>query len=267
MPLDSFPVEILAEILGIVLKDAIIGSTEQQCPVLSLQQYRALILTCKLFKTIVDTTCVKLMMLCSRLNQPNMFWGTGNARVLVSLCGVMEPIHDTRHCKTPLLRKWVEVFKLFQVISVRHMCLSDTTLGKFWCNQYIKLDDFPTLSPDILKRLRPLFERQKRPPIEVERKINRQYQLYAIGDVVNVLTGRNKSRVAISVRTWKALNMPLSSLSLSARVKEWWIVAVKTEYSGPREYFVGYYDRKALVVEVGNWKLHQTVVQKKPAWR
>ena len=267
MPLAYFPVEILAEILGIVLKDTIIESTKQRSPALSLRQYRALILTCKLFKTIVDTACVQLTIICSSYNQSIRFRGTGNTRVLVSPWDVTEPTHNKRHCRTNPIRKWAEVFKLLQLVSVRHMLLSDTALGKFWHNQYLRLDDFPTLNPDILKLLRPLFERQKRPATEVDRNIHHQYHLYSIGDVVNVLPGRTKTKVAISVRTWKARNTPLSSLRLSARVKEWWLIWVKRDFYAPQEYFVGYYNRKALVVEVGSWKLHQTVVRRKPAWR
>jgi len=95
-------VEIIAEILGIVLKDALIESIQRQSPALSLRQYRALILTCELFKTIVDTACVQLTIMCSIPHPPITFGRARNTRVLVSPWDVTEAPDDKRHCKTNL---------------------------------------------------------------------------------------------------------------------------------------------------------------------
>ena len=61
-PITTLPTETLDEILRIVLKDGILESVKQETPILGLRQYRALIMTCKLFKTIIDSACLKLTM-------------------------------------------------------------------------------------------------------------------------------------------------------------------------------------------------------------
>ena len=63
----TLPPEILDAILGIVLKNGMLASIKQQTPIFGLRQYRALIMTCKLFKTIVDNACLQITMQCINL--------------------------------------------------------------------------------------------------------------------------------------------------------------------------------------------------------
>src|SRR5438045_3237845 len=67
--LTNLPTEVLCEILGIVLKDTLLESIQKQTPILGLRQYRALILTCKFFKAIVDTASLQVTIQCAQLLQ------------------------------------------------------------------------------------------------------------------------------------------------------------------------------------------------------
>jgi len=73
--------------------------------------------------------------------------------------------------------------------------------------------------------------------------------------------------MTFSVRTWKATDIPQSSLSISARVKEWWIIEMRRSYGRTDIYIVGYYEKRSMVIDVHDWKFYQTAVSKKPAWR
>ena len=233
-------------------------------------------MTCKLFKAIVDNACVKLTIQCVDLpKQP----GTGTfgttTRILVSpwedfTMADAQKRDGRSRCHVASLKRWNEVFKSFQLVSIRHMSsFSDVSLGRFWHNPYLQLDDFPPLGPTLLQHLRPVFERTKRPPTKVEReRFALETRLpYSRGEIVNIITRRNKAIMSYSVRTWKARNIPLSSLSISARVKEWWIMKVRRNQWRINSYIVGYYGKRSLIIDVADWKIYQTAVPKKPPWR
>src|SRR5205814_9910993 len=131
----------------IVLKDGMLESKKQQTPIIGLRQYRALIMTCKLFKAIVDNACVKLTIQCVDLpKQP----GTGTfgttTRILVSpwedfTMADAQKRDGRSRCHVASLKRWNEVFKSFQLVSIRHMSnFSDVSLGRFWHNPYLQLD-------------------------------------------------------------------------------------------------------------------------------
>jgi hypothetical protein len=169
-------------------------------------------------------------------------------------------------CHIASLKRWERVFQAFQIVLVRHTSNFKTAaLGRFWHNPYLKLDDFPVVNTDILPHLHHLFERSKRPPLDAERErvLFTTYLLYSRGEIVNVVTGRDGKIMAYSVRKWRAQSMPLSSLSISARVKEWWIVEGRLGYP----YIVGYYEKRSVIIDVHDWKFYETGAQKKSAWK
>ena len=272
----TLPTEILDEILGIVLKDGILESIKQESPILGLRQYRTLIVTCKLFKTIIDKACLKLMMQCVDVaRQPGIFT-LPTTRILVSpwddfTIADAQMRSDRSCCRITSIKRWNAVFKSFQLLSVRQIsCSSFQTIevGRFWRNPYLRLDDCPALDTYHLLRLRPVFERTKRPPTNVERQgiRSRKPSSFSHGEIVNVITGRNKIITAYSVHTWKSRNISMSNLSVSVRAEEWWIVKVNYYYRSII-CIVGYYDNRSLVIDANNWKTYQAVLWKKPAWR
>ena len=207
-------------------------------------------MTCKLFKTIVDSAYLKLAIRCVDVVNRTPTFMLQTTRIVVSPWDDFT-ITDTQirngqsRCHISPLKRWNEVFKSFQLVSVRHAS-STAALGRFSCNPYLQLEDFRFLNPDILQRLRPLFERTKRPPTSVEReRIPFKTPLsYSRDEIVNVIIGRNKKIMTFSVRTWKATDIPQSSLSISARVKEWWIIEMRRSYGRTDIYIVGYYEKR-----------------------
>ena len=272
----TLPAEILDEILGIVLKHGMLESTKQQSPNISLRQYRALIMTCKLFKAIVDNACLKVTIRCvDLLTRRGNYILEKITRILVSPWDDFKTADTQEHCgrlcnHATSLKRWNGVFKSFQLVSVRHMSSFNTaSLGRFWHNPLLQLDDFPHIDPPLLHHLRPLFERTKRPPTNVERErfVLTPQLPYTHGEIVNVITRTNKKLRTYSVRTWNATKIHLCSLSISARVKEWWIIEVNFNQWITNTYIVGYYRKWAMVVHVDEWQFHQTYASKKPAWR
>ena len=265
----TLPAEILDEILGIVLKDGMLESIKQKTPILGLQQYRALIITCKTFKAIVDNACLNLTIRCGDIH----YFKT-TTRIVVEPWDDFTTTDTQNHrgesrCHIASLKRWNELFKSFQLISVRHMSsFGIGVLGRFWYNPSLHLDDFPFFVADFLQHLRPLFERTKRPPTNVEREqisLNTQL-LYSRDDIVNVITERDKTIMMHSVRTWKSRDILLSSRYVSARVKEWWIVDAKHYYRS-YSFIVGYYGTRSLVIGANDWRFYETVASKKPVWR
>ena len=275
----TLPTEILHEILGIILKDGMLESINQENPILGLRQYRALITTCKLFKTIIDSAYLNFTMQCIDLPwQPEIF--TRQTRILVSpwddfSIADAQILTDKSRRRITSIKRWNAAFKSFQLLSVRRISSSSfetAAVGRFWRNSYLRLDDYPVLDPELLHHLHPLFERTKRSPTNVERQgiLSRTRSSYSHGEIVNVIIGGNNTIMSYSVRMWKAENTSLSSLSISLRAEEWWIVEVKRHYYRTITYIVGYYNNRSLVIDTNDWQTYQavdTVRWKKPAWR
>ena len=272
--------EILHEILRIVLKESLRASIERRTPIPGLRQYRALLRTCKFFKAIVDSGRFKLTLRCAQdLNRSHSGRFYKNTPILVSLWGndnmsAAENSGIKFGCCALRAEKWDHAFMSLQILSIGHAPEPMTAkMGRFVCNPYIRLENMPVLNPILLGRLGHVFERTKRLATGVERNGIRLTQClsHSRRDIVSVISGRNNAIVAYSIRSWKAINGTLSSLSMSARVKEWWIL--ESTCSPPHYYpryafLVGYCDTGPLVVNVDRtWNVWQPTTETKRAWR
>ena len=274
--LTSLPTEILHEILAIVLKDSLLKSIDKQRPIFALSQYRSLIMTCKFFKIIIDSAKLKLAIRCLHQPQKHGFIIKTIVRMQILPSHPRGTAHNTLHnsgscCTVCSLETWNAVFKSFQLIAVRHISnFSTKALGRFYCNPYILLDDIPNLGPNFLQLLQPLFERFKRRPTDIERKSifhQRGLLSHSPDEIVSVMVGRTKKIVSYSVRTWKARTVCMSSLSVSARVKEWWIIETRYYYGILNTYVVGYCGKDWIIISANDWKIHRRVEARKPTWR
>lgn len=276
--LTFLPPEILDKILGNVLEGALLESANKKNLVIGLRQYHALLLTCKFFKAVIDSACINVSMEC--LNPDNLFGVIQHKaiiRVLVSSQNDFPVTHPLNYIVKPccrinaVIKRWDVVFKLFQLLSVRHsLHLNLSTIGKFWFNPYVKLGNLLNFDLKIVERLHPMFERTKRPATRKDRDRipARSYISYSPNDIVSVIDDTSEHIKTYSVSTWKSKQIPLSSLSISARVKEWWIIEARNNISHyfHNIYIAGYYEKRSVIIDVRSWKISQTFEAKRPPW-
>lgn len=195
-------------ILGLVLNDLMLPKMKNDCdPMYILPTYRSLILTCKLFKTIIDVAIPKIV-IHGQQYVPALVIDTGRFHIdgadVSKWLGIVElgvfaseqpslhqPLGPHSHQTFQRLKKWDDVFKAFQRSRVvHHVCeylpqynptriqLQITkTIGRFWKNPTVTPYDLPIPQStrmvlnfaELLSLLRPLFERHKRGPTRYER--------------------------------------------------------------------------------------------------
>jgi hypothetical protein len=276
--LTILPPEILDKILRSVLEGALLKSSNKKNLVIGLRQYHALLLTCKFFKAVIDSACVNVSIEC--LNLRKQYGIIQHETIIRALISSQNDFPATlplnyiveRCSRIDAIKRWDVVFKLLQLLSVQHSPhLNLSTIGKFGFNPYVNLGNLLNLDLKILERLQPVFERTKRPATKKDRDRipARSYISYSPNDIVSVIDDKNEHVKTYSVRTWKSKKIQLSSLSISARVTEWWILETRnhTSHYFPNIYIAGYYEKCSVIIDVHSWKISQTFEARRPSWR
>ena len=137
-PLTSFPVELLDSILGFVV-ESILQSITKESLACILRQYRALLMTCRLFKLILEHDSLQIFVQNwhnTTVKGPRTFVVDYNAPYMTERTGY----------RTNVLTNWPSVFKAIQKLSLRHTEIYyvesyASTLGKFWLNPMVTFDD------------------------------------------------------------------------------------------------------------------------------
>ena len=271
-PLNSFPVELLDVILGLVVKN-LLKSIPKDAVGRVLRQYRALILTCRMFNFVLDNASVRVF-----VHETYRYSPTGPEVLFLNPQTPFTPDHPK------ILTNWPSVFKEIQRLSVRHTEIRNVNshamaLGKFWLNPTVTLDDidlyhYVPYNTNFILCLGPLFDRNKRRLKEDEREqIPRVPSPYRVGEMVNVITSRNNQVRFYSVRTWGANHTDhrrpnwtstLSSSMVAVQVSEWWVWKRSSFYS-QGTYMLGYYRENGWVVHLESGAIY-TNWPKRP-WR
>ena len=275
-PIAALPVEIVSRILKIVLKESFRVSVIKANPIPGLRQFRALILTCKFFKAIVEADRLNLTIRCTAEHFDHHCFARFDAdpQIFVVEWDNSKPSDPNNSARKVgccvAAERWHLAFELLQLLSVQHTPYDMVPkFGRFLSNPYIRLDDLPFLTKGLLHRLGPLLERTSRLPTKAERETMRLTArlFHSRDDIVSVIMGRRNEILLYSVRRW-SMGQILSSSSISTRVNEWWIFeSVGRCFGGTCAYVVGYCKTGPLVVSLNNLKVSRMVEETKPAWR
>lgn len=259
----TLPVEILDIILGIVLRNAFRSIMTK--PIFVFRQYRALIMTCKRFRFILDNALPRIAIHRQRVMPRNTWqiqiWDLNIHGSTISETELNSP-------NTQVLTHWSNFFQTFQKFCLRHIEVASydyakTRLGKFWLNPMITLDDFkvlrgnnPYFDTELISHLGGIFQRYKRHPTKQEHKQFKHVPWpYCTSEIINI-TSLNGKKVAYSVRNWKVQNNDcLSSKKVANEVSEWWILD-SYDFCRDKSFIAGYYRGRAWVVDVRSGTVH-----------
>jgi hypothetical protein len=145
----SLPTEVIEVILNLVLHDLVLDMNTRQRPRFIISQYRALILTCTRFKSIIDHARPRLHMKftakCQQIGDHEGYYP--NIHFITD-----ENIHQWEKEKSFTERyftEWSVIFKVYQKISIRHADYNYEdenpyldAIGKFWLNDRLSFGDF-----------------------------------------------------------------------------------------------------------------------------
>jgi hypothetical protein len=274
-PLTSFPVELLDLILGLVVKSLLQSVTKERVGCV-LQQYRALVFTCRLFKLVLDNASTRILV------QNPYHHSLSGLQILV-----LDPntpfTYEHPGPRPEILTNWASVFKAIQKICVFHIKIYKVEnyaneVGKFWMNPTvtpgdIRLCGWGPCDVSLILCLGPLFQRNKRRPIEDERKrVPHLPSPYCVGEIAHVITTSNTQEPFCSVRTWGAKHFDhrrpnwtnaLSSSKVAKQVSEWWV----WERLYLRDtYIIGYHKKNVWLVHPQSGEVY-TNFPKRPGWR
>ena len=277
-PLNSFPVELLDSILGLVIKSLVQSiATEPLCSI--LRQYRALISMCKAFKFVLDNAAVRVV-----IQHRRYYYSTREFEALF-----LEPNTPIKQewnwNQTEILTNWANVFKTVQKLSIDRFKIDKddnyaTAVGKFWLNPMVTPDDvtlhdYGPYDLRLVICLRPLFYRNRRRPTENERKrVLNLRSPYRPGEIVHVIPSSDNQICACSFRTWGIGNNDrkrpdwtnaLSSWRVAKQVSEWWVWK-KSLYCRDDTYILGYHGKNAWLVNLQTGGIY-TNFPKRPQWR
>jgi hypothetical protein len=280
----TLPLEILEMILNLVLQNLLLQMKSRRRPRLILSQYRALILTCKWFKVIIDhgSPRVHMNLTAKRYRIGQYVVYCPNIRLVND-----HNIHDME--KEPLFTKryftqWSVIFKVYQKISILHAHLNYDdppeyldAVGKFWLNDRVSLTDFRKIyreryyqvdlllimSGAIQKRAHPIEEScgdvATLPGLEwyLHRHTTNMRRVVDIDRVIRYAeTGWSDLRYIYSVRDWRVPGDPILRGSLIApEVTEWWIW-LRQSRQGQLEYASAYLDGKVWVFDFASSELY-----------
>src|SRR5438046_3434263 len=273
-PLASFPIELLESILGFAITNLLQSTTKHTLSYI-LRRYRALVMTCRVFKFVLDNASVQLVVQTWFSNP----WRSTNPQVLV-LDPSVKPSHGRTHDRTGVLTNWADIFKTIQKLSVRNMefdLFNKKTLGKFWMNPIITVDDisldhYGPVNVNLVVNLGPMFHRTKRRPTDEERKTYpRLPSPYYDSELVNVITTCSKKLYIYSVHTWgtryarRNSAIGLSSSNVAREVSEWWVWQTRSYYR-TETYIMGYHKGNVWLVDLDSAAIY-TSLREKPPWR
>jgi hypothetical protein len=275
-------------ILNLVLHNLLRQMKSRQRPRLIISQYRALILTCKWFKIIIDHGSPKVHMnfTAKRYRIGGKITYCPNVRLIND-----HNIHEIE--KEPLFteryfKQWSVIFKVYQKVSIRHAHLNHDdppeylqAVGKFWLNDRVSLGDFRyiyregyyqldllmIISGAIQKRAHPIEEPcgdvATLPGLEwyLHRHTTNMRRAVDLDSVINYAgTGWWDLRYVYSVRDWKVPEDSLCGSLIAPAVTEWWIWA-RTRTQGLLQYALAYLDGKVWVFDFAYSELYTNFKQ------
>jgi hypothetical protein len=277
-------------ILDLVLHSLLTQMISRQRPRSIVSQYRALILTCKCFKIIIDHASPRVHM-----NMHALRYRIGHDIVYCPKIRLVndqnihemekEPVFDKRY-----FRQWSVIFKAYQKVSTRHVHCNNLddkdyldAVGKFWLNDRISLRDLRhiyrwglcylcdlllIISPILQKRALPIEEPYgniiTRPGFEwcLHRNTTKMRRNVDLERVVSY-AGTQWPTVPFiySVRDWSVPGDPgLRGSLIVPKATEWWIWM----WNGPHkqlEYALAYLDGNVWVFSFSNSKLYTNFKQ------
>ena len=232
-------------------------------------------MTCRVFKFVLDNASLQFVVQTWFRNP----WRSTNPRILI-LDLSLQPSHGRTHDRTAVLTNWSDIFKAIQKFSVRNIeydFVNRKTLGKFWMNPIITIDDisldsYEHVNMNLTIQLGPMFHRNKRPLTDEERKTYpRLPSPYFDSELVNVITTYNKQLYIYSVRTWgtrygrRNSTTGLSSSNVAREVSEWWVWQTRY-YTRSETYIMGYHKENAWLVDLDSGTIRSSL-REKPRWR
>jgi len=232
-------------------------------------------MTCRVFKFVLDNASLQFVVQ-TWFSDP---WGSTNPRILV-LDPRVTLNHGRTRDRTAVLTNWADIFKTIQRLSVRNMgfdFVNRKTLGKFWMNPIITVDDISLdgcgpVNMNLVVHLGPIFHRNRRPPTDEERMTYpRLPSPYFDSELVNVVTTYSKRLYIYSVRTWgtryarRNSMIGLSSSNVAREVSEWWVWQTRY-YNRSETYIMGYHEENAWLVDLDSAAIRSSL-REKPRWR
>jgi hypothetical protein len=271
-PLTSFPVELLYSILGFVLESTLQSITKESLACI-LRQYRALLMTCRLFKLILEHDALQIFVQNwhnATAKGPRTFFVDYNAQYITE---------HTGH-RTNVLTNWPSVFKAIQKLALRqtevyYVQSYTSTLGKFWLNPMVTFNDiefnyYAPINLNLIICLRSIFHRDKRPLTGKERQEIPNLPLpYSVGKMVNIIPKADNRVHVYSVLTW-GVESPrpnwtntLSGSGVAKQVSEWWIWKELRSYQA-KTYIFGYHKKNAWLIDLQFGKVYKNSPERPP---